>query len=170
MVFVSRLALSVYRNHSVAFANGGSLVPVGLKSVITGGLNGNSLTPIARCSPPSHTIGNGSPQYRCRLNNQSRNLYVIVFFPTPASSKRFAISSFASPVDSPSNGPLLTANPSPTKHSIGSFSHPPPPTLTRGVADTTSRIGSPNFVANSQSRMSCPGTAIIAPVPYPANT
>ena len=30
---------------------------------------------------------------------------------------------------------------------------------------TTSVIGSPNVVANSQSRSSCPGTAMIAPVP-----
>ena len=35
---------------------------------------------------------------------------------------------------------------------------------------TVRTIGSPNVSANSQSRSSCPGTAMIAPVPYPART
>ena len=35
---------------------------------------------------------------------------------------------------------------------------------------TTNRMGSSNFLANSKSRWSCAGTAITAPVPYPAST
>jgi hypothetical protein len=35
---------------------------------------------------------------------------------------------------------------------------------------TTRTIGRSNFVANSKSRSSCPGTAMIAPVPYSMST
>ena len=61
---------------------------------------------------------------------------------------------FASGVARPSSRPELTATPSPLK--AASVTSPP---------FTTSRIGRPNFFANAQSRSSCPGTAMIAPVP-----
>ena len=35
---------------------------------------------------------------------------------------------------------------------------------------TTRTIGNPNRVANSKSRSSCPGTAMMAPVPYSIRT
>ena len=74
MVFVSRVAASEYRTQSVALANGGSPVPVGLKSSRSGGSSGNSLSGSDSCLPSFQMIGNGSPQYRCRENSQSRSL------------------------------------------------------------------------------------------------
>ena len=44
----------------------------------------------------------------------------------------------------------------------------PAPSPSRGA--TTWRTGSPNVSANSKSRSSWPGTAIIAPVPYSIST
>ncbi len=38
------------------------------------------------------------------------------------------------------------------------------------VGSTTQRIGSSKARANSKSRVSCAGTAMIAPVPYPIRT
>ena len=56
----------------------------------------------------------------------------------------------------PSRKPELTITP--VAQSVkASFSTLPP--------FTTSMMGRPNFLANSQSRVSCPGTAMMAPVP-----
>ena len=66
------------------------------------------------------------------------------------------MASFASSTVIPSRNPELTITP--VAQSVNaSFSTSPP--------FTTSMMGSPNFLANSQSRVSWPGTAIIAPVP-----
>jgi hypothetical protein len=81
---------------------------------------------------------------------------VVVPVPRPFSSSHAMMRAFASPTDRPSR---LTssfddavATPSPVH---GSSS---PPVTTRGV-------GRPNAVANSKSRSSCAGTAMMAPVP-----
>jgi hypothetical protein len=62
---------------------------------------------------------------------------------------------FASATPNPSKKPELTAAPSPT-YALPSKS---------GGGWTVRTIGRSNFSANSQSRSSCPGTAMIAPVP-----
>ena len=52
--------------------------------------------------------------------------------------------------------PELTITPVSQSVKASSFTFPPL---------TTSTMGRPNFLANSQSRVSCAGTAMIAPVP-----
>ena len=63
-----------------------------------------------------------------------------------------------------SSEPELTSVPSPV-HAAGSGvdASSSGPAMTR-------LISSPNSVANSKSRSSCPGTAMIAPVPYSIST
>ena len=76
------------------------------------------------------------------------------------------IVAFASAMPRPSStrprsgAALLTAGPSPT-YALPSKS---------SGGRTVRMIGSSKTSANSQSRWSCPGTAMIAPVPYPAST
>jgi hypothetical protein len=73
---------------------------------------------------------------------------------------------FASTTGMPSKGPLLTIRPpslSVNGSDSGVVALAPSPATTR-------TIGSPNAVANSKSRSSCPGTAMIAPVPYSIST
>ena len=60
----------------------------------------------------------------------------------------------------PSNAPEFMSFPSSV--TVGSRSPP--------SAATTCRIGSLNCVANSKSRLSCAGTAMMAPVPYSMST
>jgi len=65
----------------------------------------------------------------------------------------------ASGVESPSIGPEFTAVPSPLKQTPS-----PRPGVPAG-GSTTSRIVRLYFWANSKSRSSCPGTAMMAPLP-----
>ena len=81
----------------------------------------------------------------------------------------------------PSNWPELTSTP----RSLSRYGRPlssspespspwadglPPPLCASPAGSTTRTIGSPNFRANSKSRSSCPGTAMMAPVPYSIST
>lgn len=50
-----------------------------------------------------------------------------------------------------------------SSHSAGSADRP-------SDGSTTQRIGSSKARANAKSRLSCAGTAMIAPVPYPIRT
>ena len=63
----------------------------------------------------------------------------------------------------PSNAPEFISFP--PSDTLGNGSLSPSPSLA-----TTCRIGSLNCVANSKSRLSCAGTAMMAPVPYSMST
>ncbi len=65
---------------------------------------------------------------------------------------------FASGVGRPSSGPELMFTPSPVNAWFGSTALP-------SAGAITWTIGMSNFFANSKSRSSCAGTAMIAPVP-----
>lgn len=65
----------VGNTQEVALARGGSPVPVGVNSSISGKVTGRSLSGTALISPfSSNSNGKGSPQYRCLANSQSRSL------------------------------------------------------------------------------------------------
>ncbi len=91
-------------------------------------------------------MGKGSPQYRCRLNNQSRSLYVTAPWPYPYSSSHPIIAAFAPSTPIPSRVRVsraeFTAGPSPTNAL---------PAKSPGGC-TVRTIGSPNASAKSQSR------------------
>ena len=104
------------------------------------------------------TTGIGQPQYRWRESSQSRRRYEIVAWPRPSRSSQPTIFSSASRFCIPSkSGCEFTIGPSPE---YGSSS---PPSITR-------RIGRSKVCAKAKSRSSCPGTAMIAPVPYSMST
>jgi hypothetical protein len=73
------------------------------------------------------------------------------------------IVSLATGVGSPFMKSEFTLIPSPAKAEPGS-------STPASAGRTTCRVGSPNVAANSQSRWSCAGTAMIAPVPYLTST
>jgi hypothetical protein len=101
-------------------------------------------------------IGIGSPQYRWREKTQSRSLKFTFGSPFPFSASQAVIFFFASSTERLSSMPELTITPVSQSVKASSFTFPPL---------TTSTMGRPNFLANSQSRVSCAGTAMIAPVP-----
>jgi hypothetical protein len=80
--------------------------------------------------------------------------------PRPFSTSQSIALRFASAIVNPSRNPELIFTPSPV---YASPVHP-------AGRVTVSMIGSPCAVANSQSRWSSPGTAMIAPVPYVMRT
>ncbi len=65
---------------------------------------------------------------------------------------------------SPVKRPEFTRRPVPEYASVSGVSPSSPSPA------TTRRMGRPNLVANSKSRSSCPGTAMMAPVPYSIST
>ena len=69
------------------------------------------------------------------------------------------MAAFAWATGKPLKAPEFTSTPSPTTASSNGVS-----ALSPGAA-MTRRMGKPKRVANSKSRRSCPGTAMIAPVP-----
>jgi hypothetical protein len=77
--------------------------------------------------------------------------------PRPSDSSQATIWSNAWRLSIPSKRPLFTIGPSPTQ------GRSPSQSITR-------RTSSPNLWANSKSRSSWPGTAMIAPVPYSIST
>ena len=82
--------------------------------------------------------------------------------PVPLASSqsmmRVLASSIASPSSEISSLAELIAGPAPVKAS-------PPDSSKPSVGCTVRTTGRSNVAANSQSRWSCPGTAMIAPVP-----
>jgi len=104
-------------------------------------------------------MGNGSPQYRWRLNSQSRSRNVVVASPRPLPSSHAVIVALASgtsmPLSETSSLAELMVAPSPV--------HAPPSNPSGGC--TVRTTGSPKASANAQSRSSSAGTAMIAPVP-----
>ncbi len=90
----------------------------GSKSVTSGKTTGSIDSGSAIGPASSYTIGNGSPQYRWRLNNQSRSLYVTVGRPKPDRPSHSEIARLASSTRSPSSETSsfaeLCATPSPT--------------------------------------------------------
>ena len=103
-------------------------------------------------------IGIGGPQKRWREMHQSCSRYCTCGVARPLALSDATIRGPASRLGMPSNGPELTSAPS--SETLGSGS----------PVRTTSRIGRPNWVANSKSRLSCAGTAMMAPVPYSIRT
>src|SRR2546425_3249637 len=98
-------------------------------------------------------IGIGGPQYRWREMHQSCSRYCTWGVASPLDRSQATIRRPASRHGSPSNSPEFMSTPS---------------SLTVGngpSARTTGRIGSLNAVANSKSRRSCAGTAMMDPVP-----
>ena len=117
----------------------------GEKSSVSGSATGSIDSGSAIGRPvSSYTIGNGSPQYRWRLNSQSRSLYVIAPAPLFVSSSHSVILRLASSTCRPSRKPLLIAGPSP-RYASPSKS---------GGGWTVRTIGRSNSVAKSQSRRS----------------
>ena len=111
--------------------------------------------------------GIGVPHGLCRLISQSRTRYVTVGLALSCDASHSTIFRPPSSADVPEKRPELTRI-SPSvwaayASSIGASSGVP------GAA-TTRRIGSPNLRANSKSRSSWAGTAMIAPVPYSIST
>ena len=104
-------------------------------------------------------IGIGGPQKRCRDTSQSRSRKLTAPLPSPFASSQSMVTRLASPTPRPSSEisslAELIAGPSPVKAS---------PSQSSGGC-TVRTMGRSNFVANSQSRWSWPGTAMIAPVP-----
>jgi hypothetical protein len=104
-------------------------------------------------------MGNGSPQKRWRENSQSRSLVVTVPAPRSLASSQPMMACLASAMSRPfrltSSLALLMAGPSPT-YAL--------PSKEAGGC-TVRTMGRPKFSANSQSRSSWPGTAMMAPVP-----
>jgi hypothetical protein len=97
-----------------ARASGAEPSAEGLKSSIGGSSTGRSPSGTATTLPSSRwSSGNGSPQYRCRLNSQSRSLYVTFAEPRPFSESQRIVFAFASATPRPSSHPLFTARPSP---------------------------------------------------------
>lgn len=122
------------------FASSGSKVR-GAKSGVSGNATGSIDSGNATGRPSlSYTMGNGSPQYRCRENNQSRNRYVTVPEPAPRSSSHAMIVCFASSTLIPSNDTsslweLMTA-PSP----VHARSSPNPPAEPRCTPRPSQRL------------------------------
>ena len=170
MVFVSRRPCIPVRGsmtftQSVASASGDSVVPLGWNFLRSGSRSGNSVSGTDSIVPSSRwMIGIGSPQYRCREKSQSRSLNWTALFPRLRVPSHATDSLFG-----------LWRRKAVQRHfGIGGID-------SRSIAgarlavitlppDTTSTIGSEYFFAKAKSRSSCPGTAMIAPVPYPIRT
>src|SRR3954451_22010052 len=110
-------------------------------------------------------MGNGSPQYRPRLNNQTRNYYVVDATPCPSRSTHSLVNRWASatllmPLRSSEPFELLMYGASPTNAASHVDVSGP-----RSDGCWMGTIGRPYRRANSKSRWSPHGTAMIAPVP-----
>src|SRR5882672_8327913 len=97
-------------------------------------------------------MGIGGPQYRCREMHQSWSRYWTRGVARPRSASQATIFPAPSRHGMPSNGPEFMSTP--FSATVGNVS---PSTA------TTCRIGRLNCVANSKSRLSCAGTAMMAP-------
>ena len=155
------------------------MLPVGRNSFIFGSTTGRSFSGtvyhpgISFCSPfffSAHTaqkiIGIGGPQYRCREISQSRKRYVVFFLPPSA----FVILTFATAESMPSYTSELTNTPCPVYGSSSTILFRRRTAISSAVSSCasgsmTDTIFSQYFFANAKSRVSCAGTAIMAPVP-----
>ena len=125
-------------------ASSGSNV-FGEKSSTSGSSSGSIDSGSATGRPvSSYTIGNGSPQYRCRLNSQSRSRNVTAPSPWPSRSSHSMIVALASATSRPSRKDELMAGPSPR------YALPSKPS----AGCTVRTIGRSKTSANSQSRSS----------------
>ena len=151
--------------HSSTRARGLTPVSSGLKSSTRGSTTGSwaSGTPTGP-QASQYTMGMGGPQYRWREMHQSRSRKFTSGSPSPRSESHAVIFTAASRQGMPSKSPLFTMTPSPTYASDrGVSAESPDPAATR-------TMGRSNWPANSKSRSSWPGTAMMAPVPYPVRT
>ncbi len=111
-------------------------------------------------------MGNGSPQYRWRLNSQSRSRKLTVPSPRPRCSSQALTRALAAGTSRPSRDSspaaelMMRASFALNESSQAAGSVPRP-----SVGSTTQTIGSSKARANAKSRLSCAGTAMIAPVP-----
>ena len=141
--------------------------PPGWKSTSSGSRTGSSSSGTATSPHVGQcTIGIGGPQYRWRLISQSRSRKLTARFPRPWVSSHAVTSAIDAGVARPSNGPLATITPSAANASV--IVAPSSGSPSSGC--TTTRTSMPCSRANSKSRWSCAGTAMIAPVPYPIST
>ena len=83
---------------------------------------------------------------------------MVLGWPIPFSVRNSVILFFASATESPFRKSELTRVPVSTSVNTASFT-------STGLPATTSMMGMSNFLANSQSRSSWAGTAMMAPVP-----
>jgi hypothetical protein len=101
------------------------------------------------------SIGIGSPQSRWRENSQSRSLYMVLAAPAFRAARYWVMAGLASATVMPLRKPEFTITPSPSC-AVPSCA---------GPLSTTGITGKLCATANAWSRLSCAGTAMIAPVP-----
>ena len=90
---------------------------------------------------------------------------MIAPLPIPRFSASAVMRAMASADSSPSKPLLFTVRPGPS-YAASIFAG----SSARSGGWITTRMGRPYFRANSKSRVSCAGTDMMAPVPYPVST